>query len=86
MKALLIIVAGLYGSWYFTDLSADSGWQNQFAPVMLAVFLIALLFWLVLRGAGSKLKRGGLGDSHFFASGGDSGDDGGGDGGGSGGD
>lgn len=54
MKSFLIILAGLFLSWYFTDLSSDSSFQNILAPIFLFVFLIALAIWLILKAGFGK--------------------------------
>jgi hypothetical protein len=81
MKALVIILAGLYGAWHFTDLNADSGWYNTVAPLMVAGFFLALLFWVILRqGQSARGRRGsGFGAGYFGDNDGGGGDIGGGD-------
>ncbi|MEZ0122161.1 MAG: hypothetical protein AB9Q22_10450 [Candidatus Reddybacter sp.] len=72
MKWLVFILLCLLTSWHYTDLSAESAWQNMLAPIGVFIFLISLCLWLVVKaGFGSKASRGG----GFF--GGDGGGDGG---------
>lgn len=78
MKSLMIILAGLYGSWHFTDLSSASALYRVFAPFCVFVFLVALLIWLISRGFGGN-THGGDGDGGFWGGDGDGGGDGGGD-------
>jgi len=75
MKSWLVIIVGLIACWNLTDLDSPSGFQNLFCPLMLGVFLIALLVKVVfLIGPGSG--RGGHGGDG--GGGGDCGGDGGG--------
>jgi len=55
MKSLLIILIGLFVSWYYTDLSSKSSVYSLLAPLGVFVFLIALGFWLVAKaGCGGR--------------------------------
>lgn len=77
MKSLIIIVLGLWGSWYFTDISSSNFLYNALAPFGVFIFLCALLVWLVTKaGLGGKTDSGGSAGGFFGG-----GDSGGGDGG-----
>lgn len=67
MKALLINLLGLIGSWHLIDLSADSALRSGFAPILFTLFLISSLLWLIVTFGQAPGSRGG---SYF---GGDSG-------------
>lgn len=88
MLSWIIIVLGLLGSFHYSDLGSQSVLHNMVCPVLVAVFLIALLVKVILLGRDHKGTGGshsGDGDSGWFF--GDSGDSGGScDGGGGGGD
>ena len=80
MKALVVILAGLYGAWHFTDLSSPDALNSVVAPFAVFIFLVALMLWLVLKGGfAGKAERGGLLGDNDGSFGGDGG---GGDGGG----
>lgn len=73
LKSLIIIVLGLVSSWHFTQLGAASLFAGVIAPILVAVFLIALLLWLLERG---WIGGRGYGDTGGFDSdGGDGGGD-----------
>ncbi len=48
MKSLLIIILGMAGSWYFTDIESDSMLSGVLAPIGVGIFLVSFLVWLVL--------------------------------------
>ncbi len=48
MKSLLIIIIGITGSWYFTDIESDSTLSGVLAPIGVCIFLISLLIWVVM--------------------------------------
>jgi hypothetical protein len=74
LKSLIIIVLGLVSSWHFTQMGSPNLFAGTIAPILVAVFLIALLLWLVANaGFGRSLNRG---DGGFdFDGGGDGGGD-----------
>lgn len=49
MKALLIIIAGLSGSFYFTDIQSENGFFSLFLPFLDFIFLCALAIWVAGR-------------------------------------
>lgn len=72
MRSLIIIVLGLVSSWHFTQLGSPSLFAGTIAPILVAVFLIALLLWLLANtGFGRRAK----GDGFDFDGGGDGGGD-----------
>ncbi|MFT6101390.1 MAG: hypothetical protein ACJAYF_003953 [Arenicella sp.] len=76
MKSLIVIILGLWGSWYYIEIGSVNLLQNVFAPLGVFIFLCALLIWLLT-------KFGGFGtSSHSSGSifGGNSEDSGGADG------
>ncbi|WP_428036604.1 hypothetical protein [Amphritea sp.] len=81
MKSIIVILAGLWTSWRYTDLYSDQTLFNMIAPLGVFIFLISLLLWLLLMTplGGRAGRADGYGsDSSDF--GGDSwGGDGGGD-------
>lgn len=58
MKSLFIILAILYGSWHFTDLSSPNAISGLIMPIVFFFGLIALGFWLVLKGGMSGKSDG----------------------------
>lgn len=91
MLSWIIIILGLLGSFHYSDLESQSVLYTRVCPVLVAVFLIALLVKVISsgrahKGAGGSYSDGG--DSGwFFGDSGDSRDSGGScDGGGGGGD
>ena len=48
MKSLMVICAGLWVSWRYTNLYSDQALYNMVAPIGLLLFVIALMIWLVL--------------------------------------
>ena len=47
MRTLLLLVSGLLASWYFMDISSDSGVKSALCPFLFVVALIGLLFKIV---------------------------------------
>ncbi len=80
MKALIVILLGLYGSWHLIDIHSRNILHNAVAPLMFFLFLVAFTIWLAMKLGPDK--RGGSGDDGSGWSGGDFGDSGGFDGGG----
>lgn len=89
MRALIVMLLGLFGSWSLIDVHSKSVLHNAIAPLIFILLLIAFVFWLVLKfgsnrgngDSGADWSDGGSGFADgFFDSGSDSG--GGGDGGG----
>lgn len=75
MKSWLVIIVGLVGSWHYTDLASESVFHSAFCPIMVGLFLIALLVKIVaLLGPASNSR---IGDSGGFGGDGGSGGDGG---------
>ncbi|SEQ13553.1 hypothetical protein SAMN03080615_00584 [Amphritea atlantica] len=82
MKSIVIILAGLWISWHYTDLHSDQTLFNMVAPLGVLIFGASLAVWLVLRmGSGGRGSRsdGYSGDSGGFFDGDSGGGDGGGD-------
>jgi len=79
MKSLIAILLVGYGSWHYIDLSASSGFNSIFAPMVFIITLIAACLWLVLVGG----VTGRVSNQTYFtsSSSGHFGDDGGGGGG-----
>ncbi len=75
MRTLIIIVIGLVASWYYTDLSADNGFNSLLAPLLLILCLISLALWLVLKaGFGNRsTSRSGINSVDDHGGGGDCG-------------
>ncbi|WP_237057293.1 hypothetical protein [Microbulbifer sediminum] len=48
MKALLINVTGLVGSWHLIDVASDNVMRSGIAPVIFSFFLISSLLWLIV--------------------------------------
>ena len=70
MKSLLIIIAGITGSWYFTDIESESILSAVLAPIGVCIFLVSFLIWVVMffhsRGVSQTTSHsrdsGGFGD------------------------
>jgi hypothetical protein len=77
MKALIIILAGLWSIWHFMDIESESGFYSVFLPILFGLFFLALVIKL---NGGSGKGGGGYYGGGF--GGGDSGGDSGGCGGG----
>ena len=75
MKSLLIILAGLFFCWHFTNISSEGIFQSVIAPIGLFIFIISFAIWLVLNaGFGRNIdnNHGGFGgDGGGFDGGGD---------------
>lgn len=70
MNSLLIILTGIIGLLYFTELESDSAVYSFIAPTSLVSFLIAFTLWLVFKaGFSGNASRSGS----FGVDGGDSG-------------
>lgn len=77
MKSLLIILAALGTSWYYTDLESESPLGSVVAPLFVLMFLISLAIWLVMffHNRGIDQTRPCGGDSTGFGDFGDGGGD-----------
>ncbi|HEY7885226.1 MAG TPA: hypothetical protein VIC08_09790 [Cellvibrionaceae bacterium] len=56
MKSLIIILIGLVGSWFLTDVRSDSGVFNLLMPVLCVMFAVALLIWLAFALAAKRIN------------------------------
>ena len=55
MKSLLLILTALALSWQFSELGAENALQGIVAPLGVALSLVALALWLVLKaGFGAR--------------------------------
>lgn len=63
MRALIVILAGLYGSYYFVDIKSESISASVVAPILFFIFLVSFTMWLVFafhkRGIGEADGSGG---------------------------
>ncbi|MES9942975.1 MAG: hypothetical protein ABW104_05585 [Candidatus Thiodiazotropha sp. 6PLUC2] len=78
MISWLVIVVGLYLSWNFTELESASSLQNTLCPILVFLFLIALLVKIVFLMGPSSGRDVGSGGGGFFGGDGGGGDCGGG--------
>ncbi|GAB5498579.1 MAG: hypothetical protein PsegKO_08900 [Pseudohongiellaceae bacterium] len=73
---MLFIVLALAASLYYTDLESSSTFNGVALPILDFLLLCSLAIWLVNRGMGQRLDRGGVDDGAiggFFDGGGDGG-------------
>ncbi|WP_139169576.1 hypothetical protein [Microbulbifer yueqingensis] len=87
MKALLVNLVGLAGSWHLMDVSSDSALRAGVAPVIFVFFLISGLAWLTVqfgRNPGGGRRTYVIADSSGYLNVGDGGSRSGKDSGGSG--
>lgn len=71
MKSIIVILAGLWTCWRYTNLYSDQTLFNMIAPLGVFIFLISLLLWLVLMtplGGRDSRADGYSSDSNDFAS------------------
>ena len=84
MKALIIILLGLFSSWHFIDLHSKSFLHSAIAPLLFFLFLVAFVVWIASKvssdsRSGSSDSGSGWSSDDFGDSGGsDAGSDGGG--------
>ena len=57
MISLLVILAGLYGSWHYMDLESDESLYSLGMPILFGVLLITLLLRFILKFRGIATKR-----------------------------
>lgn len=67
MKSLIIILASLGISFYFTDLDSSSALFSVLCPLVVFISLCSLLLWFVGKTGPGHLKRE-MGDASFFDS------------------
>jgi hypothetical protein len=73
MASWLIIILGLIGSWQYTDMESSSVFQSVFCPLMVGLFLIALLIKIVILLGPDNNGHGGDGGGFTGGFGGDEG-------------
>lgn len=72
IKSLVLIVALLAASFYWTDIESDNAFFSVFLPLIDVLLLCALGMWFVLHGGGRRMDGSGTGGG-FFDGGGDGG-------------
>ena len=78
MKALLFILAGLLGSYYFTDIRSENSFYSVLCPVGVFLFLLLLMLWVAQRkAAGARDHSSGDSGAGFISPSNDCSDDGG---------
>lgn len=68
IKSLVVLVALLAASFYWTDIESENAFFSVFLPLADFLLLCALGLWFVQRGAGQRIDRSG-GDGGFFGGG-----------------
>lgn len=67
MKSWLVILSGLAISWHFTELTSDSRIDGVLMPLLVFIFLVALLLKVVASLGGRRTGQGyNSADTGFF--------------------